>query len=390
MHKVKTFNKIKASALSRLDSAKYSVSPDVADPTAIIVRSANLHDLEINPELLCIVRAGSGVNNIPVDRCAEKGVVVFNTPGANAEAVKELVLCSLLLGSRDIIGGVEWVKSIAQEGDDIAKLVEKNKSKFAGPEIFAKTLGVIGLGAIGSKIAHACSCLGMKVYGHDPYLTVQSAWRLNSDIIQANSIDMIFQNSDYISLHLPYLQFTHHLINKDTIAKMKKGVRIINLARAELVCDEDILVALESGDVSCYVTDFPNAKTADAPGVISIPHLGASTPESEDNSVGMACNEIIEYIESGNILNSVNMPHAYFPRTGDSRVCVIHDNVPDVIAKVTAAISSFGINIENIFNASSKGKRTPSYTMLDISSLADGLVGKLSEVNGVLRVRLLP
>jgi len=390
MYNIKILNNIKTSALEKLDGEKYHKSADVKNPDAIIVRSAKLLDMEINPSLLCVARAGSGVNNIPIERCAEEGVVVFNTPGANAEAVKELALCAMLLSSRDILGGIEWVKSIAAKGDDIAVLIEKGKSNFIGPEIFAKTLGVVGLGAIGAKIATAAGSLGMKVYGHDPYLTVEAAWRLASDIVQANSLDTIYRNCDFISLHVPYLESTHHMIDKESIAKMKPGVRIINLARAELVCDDDILAAIDSGHVSCYVTDFPNAKTAGASGVIAIPHLGASTPESEDNCVTMACTEIIEYIENGNILNSVNMPHAYMPRTGDPRVCVIHDNVPDMIAKITAAMSFFGVNIENMLNAGTKGRRTPAYTMLDVSSLPEGLGDKIRKIRSVKRVRLLP
>ena len=390
MYNVKILNNIKSAALEKLHSDKYIISADIENPDAIIVRSAKLLDMEINPELLCVVRAGAGVNNIPIERCADDGVVVFNTPGANAEAVKELAICSLLLSSRNILGGIDWVDSIKGEGESITALIEKGKANFVGPEIFAKTIGVVGLGAIGAKIAHACSCLGMNVYGHDPYLTVEAAWRLASDIFQANSLDVIYKNCDYITLHVPYLESTHHLINKASIEKMKPGVRIINLSRAELVCDDDILQALESGHVSCYVTDFPNAKTAGAPGVIAIPHLGASTPESEDNCVSMACTEIIEYVENGNILNSVNMPQAYLPRSGDPRICVIHDNIPDMIAKITAALSFFGVNIENMLNTGTKGRRTPAYTMLDISALPDGLGDKIRKINGVKRVRLFP
>ena len=390
MYKVKILNNINPSALQKLDSSKYAISPEENRPDAIILRSAKLHDTQFNPELLCIVRAGSGVNNIPVGRCAEEGIVVFNTPGANAEAVKELAICAMLMSSRNVLGGVEWVESIASEGGNIPAIIEKGKSNFTGPEILGKTLGVIGLGAIGSKIAQACNNLGMKVYGYDPYLTVEGAWQLTSDIIPAGSLDEIYRNSDYISLNLPHRETTHHLINKESIAKMKPGVRIINLARAELVCDDDILEALQSGLVASYVTDFPNAKTAGAPGVIAIPHLGASTPESEDNSVSMACAEIIEYVENGNILNSVNMPHVYLPRTGCPRVCVIHENVPDMIAKITAFTSLFGINIENMINAGTKGGRTPAYTMLEVSSLPDGLADKIRKITSVKRVRLIP
>jgi D-3-phosphoglycerate dehydrogenase len=389
MYKVKILNNIKSKELQKLDKTKYEVSADVENPNAIIVRSAKLHDEVFGPELLCIARAGAGVNNIPIDRCADEGIIVFNTPGANAEAVKELALCAMFLSSRDILGGVEWVNSISSQGDDIAPLVEKQKSQYAGPEISGKTLGVIGLGAIGAKIAQAANSLGMTVYGYDPYLSVEAAWRLSSDIIKAGDLDALYKDSDFITLHVPYMKSTHHMINKESISKMKPGVRLINLARAELVCDEDMLEALASGHVSQYVTDFPNNVTSGAPGVIAIPHLGASTPESEDNCVNMACTEIIEYIENGNIINSVNMAPAFLPRRDDPRVCVIHDNVPEMISKITGAVSSFGVNIENMINASTKG-RIPSYTMLDIGSLPDGLEDVIKKIKGVTRVRILP
>jgi len=390
MYNVRILNNISSAALEELDAGKYAVSPDIENPDAIIVRSAKMLDTIFNPELLCIARAGAGVNNIPISRCADEGIIVFNTPGANAEAVKELVLCALLLSSRDILGGISWVKSAAaEEGDNITALIEKEKARFTGPEIFGKTLGVIGLGAIGAKIAEAANSLGMKVYGYDPYLSVESAWQLSSDIIHANELDTIYKNSDFITIHVPYMESTHHILNKDSFAKMKPGVRVINLARAELVCDEDILEALASGHVSHYVTDFPNGKTAGAPGVIAIPHLGASTPESEDNCVSMACSEITEYMENGNIINSVNMARAYLPRTGDPRMCVIHHNVPEMITKITGAISSYGVNIENMINASTKGQ-VQSYTMLDISSLPDGLEEAVGKIDCVTRVRVLP
>jgi len=388
MYNVKTLNNITSKELQKLDSAKYKVSAEIENPDAIMVRSANLHDTEFNQELLCIARAGAGYNNIPVERCADEGIIVFNTPGANAEAVKELVLCAMLLSARNVLEGIEWVKSIASEGDAIAALVEKNKSQFVGPEIQGKTLGVIGLGAIGAKIAHAAHMLGMIVYGYDPYLSVDAAWRLSADVVKANDLETIYSNSDFITLHVPYMESTRHLINKDSIARMKSGVRVINLARAELVCDEDMFEALASGHVSRYVTDFPNAKTVGAPGVLAIPHLGASTPESEDNCVSMACTEIIEYIENGNILNSVNMPHAFLPRTGDPRVCIIHFNIPEMIAKITGALSSFGVNIENMINVGSKGG-LHAYTMLDVNSLPDGIEEAIRKINGVTRVRAL-
>ena len=388
MLKVQLLNNIKSKELEKLDSAKYEVSTEADDPGAIIVRSAKMHDMEFGPELLCIGRAGAGVNNIPLDRCANEGIVVFNTPGANAEAVKELALCAMLLSSRDIFGGIEWVKSIAPEGDGVAALVEKQKSRFIGPEIGGKTLGVVGLGAIGAKIAQAANALGMKVYGYDPYLSVDAAWRLTPDVYKAGELEDIYRESDFITLHVPYLKTTHHMINKESIAKMKRGVRIINLARAELVCDDDMLEALEAGQVSHYVTDFPNGKTAGAPGVIAIPHLGASTPESEDNCVSMVCSLITDYIENGNIMNSVNMAPAYLKRTGDPRVCIIHQYIPGMIDGITTAISSCGVNIGNMISTGAEGKSS-AYTILDIDKAPDGFEDSIKKISGVIRVRLL-
>ena len=388
MYNVKILNNIASGALEKLDNKKYNISSEIQNPDAIIVRSANLLDTEFNPELLCIARAGAGVNNIPSERCAEKGIIVFNTPGANAEAVKELVLCAMLLSSRDILGGVEWIKSVTSEGTELTKLVEAKKSEFIGPEVSGKALGVIGLGAIGAKTAKAAAALGMRVYGYDPYLSVEAAWQLSSEIIQAKDLDTIYKNCDYITIHVPYLESTHHLINSTGIEKMKPGVRIINLARAELVCDDSIIEAIASGRVSRYVTDFPNAKTAGAKGIIAFPHLGASTPESEEKCVDMACTEIIEYIENGNIINSVNMAYTFMPRTDGQRLCVIHNNVPEMIAKITGAISSYGINIDNMINSSTKG-RLPSYTMLDVSEISDELVDAIRKISGVTRVRAI-
>ena len=390
MYNIKTLNSMSEMALQKLDYSKYSVSPDFENPDAILVRSAKMHDMEFNPELLCIARAGAGVNNIPLDRCADEGIIVFNTPGANAEAVKELVLCSMFLSSRDIIGGIDWVKSVVPEGDKVTALVEKQKSEYVGPELFGKTLGVLGLGAIGARVAHAAEALGMTVYGYDPYLSIDAAWRMSSSVIPAHDLDTIYKESDYITIHVPYVDTTHHLFNKESFEKMKPGVRIINLARAELINDDDMLAAIESGRVAKYVTDFPNGKTAGAPGVIAIPHLGASTPESEDNCASMACYEIIEYLENGNIVNSVNMASAYLPRTiGDPRLCVIHVNEPGVISKITGTVSAQGINIENMINTGMKG-RAAAYTMLDISALPDGLEEKVKKIDGVIRVRIIP
>ncbi|MDR1217543.1 MAG: 3-phosphoglycerate dehydrogenase [Oscillospiraceae bacterium] len=388
MYKIKTLNNISPAGFDTLDTARYSVSDSEERPDAILVRSADMHSMDFGPELLCIARAGAGTNNIPIDRCGERGVIVFNTPGANAEAVKELVMCALLLSSRDIMGGIDWVRGIAERGSEIAALVEKGKNLFTGPEIHGKTLGVIGLGAVGAKTAHAAHSLGMKVYGYDPYLSVDAAWRLSSHILHARDLDTIYQNSDYITLHVPYLDATHRLIDSKAISKMRDGVRIINLARAELVSDADIIEAIAAKKVACYVTDFPNAQTANAPGIIAIPHLGASTPESEDNCAQMAVREIVDYIENGNIINSVNMPFVMLPRTGDMRICVIHKNIPDMIAKITGAVSACGINIENMINAGSKG-RGEAYTVIDTGSVSPGLADAIRAIGGVIRVRVL-
>ncbi|MBR5382112.1 MAG: 3-phosphoglycerate dehydrogenase [Oscillospiraceae bacterium] len=386
MYNVKTLNKISQNGLKVLDPAKYTAGDDIENPDAILVRSAKMHDMQFNPELLCIARAGAGTNNLPCDRCAQEGIVVFNTPGANSNAVKELVVCALLLASRDIVGGVEWVRSIADKGDEVAAMVEKGKSSFVGPELLGKSLGVIGLGAIGAKIANAAVALGMTVYGYDPYLSVDAAWNLSASVRHATSVDTIFAECDYVTLHIPYLDSTHHFINADAIAKMKNGARLINLARAELVDDDALIAALESGKLARYVTDFPNGKTAGAKNVVAIPHLGASTPESEENCAVMAAHEIVEYVENGNIVNAVNMPRAHLPRTNNPRLCVIHMNVPDMIAKITGVVSAEGLNIENMLNA---GKKVHAYTMIDLDKATDGLAEKVGALEGVLRARVI-
>ena len=384
MYSVKTLNKISKVGIDTF-SNKYEVSDDCAAPDAILVRSAKMHDYTFNPELLCIARAGAGTNNIPCDRCADEGIVVFNTPGANANSVKELVICALLLASRDVVGGIEWIKSIAGTGD-VAAQVEKGKSAFVGPEIFGKSLGVIGLGAIGARIANDAVKLGMKVYGYDPFLSVDAAWRLSAGVIHATEIETIFKNCDYITIHVPYMESTKHTINAEALGMMKDGVRVINLARGELVDDDAMLDALASGKVAKYVTDFPNDKTAGVKNIIAIPHLGASTPESEDNCAVMAANEIMEYIENGNIINSVNMPRAVLPVTGDPRICIIHKNIPDMLAKITTTVSSNGINIENMVNS---GKKAYAYTILDVASVPDKLEEAIKAIDGVVRVRII-
>ncbi|MDR0905060.1 MAG: 3-phosphoglycerate dehydrogenase [Oscillospiraceae bacterium] len=392
MYKIQTLNKIAKTGAEQFDKAKYTVSEAETNPDAILVRSAKMHDMQFNPELLCIARAGAGTNNIPSERCAEEGIVVFNTPGANAEAVKELVLASLLISSRDILGGIDWVKTIAGT-EDVAAQVEAGKNAFVGPELTGKTLGVIGLGAVGAKIANDAVALGMTVYGCDPFLSVEAAWRLSSQIIHAQDRAQIYKNCDYITIHAPYIKdgkdATHHMIDATSLATMKDGVRIINLARAELVDDDAIIAALESGKVARYVTDFPNDKTAGAKGVIAIPHLGASTPESEEKCAYMAAVQIIDYLENGNIVNSVNMPFVALPRSaGVPRVCILHRNIPEMIAKISGAISARGINIENMVNAAVRGVDL-AYTMIDVSSASADMKAAIEEVGGIVRVRIL-
>ena len=386
MYNIKTLNKISKVGLAALDSAKYTAGDEIENPDAILVRSAKMHDMQFNPELLCIARAGAGTNNIPCDRCADEGIVVFNTPGANSNAVKELVICALLLASRDIVGGVEWVRSIADKGDEVAAMVEKGKSAYVGPEILGKKLGVIGLGAIGAKIANAALALGMTVYGYDPYLSVDAAWSISSSVKHVTEVDDIYAQCDYITIHVPYMDSTHHFINADAISKMKEGARVINLARGELVDDDAMLAALESGKVARYVTDFPNGKTAGAKNTVAIPHLGASTPESEDNCAVMAAREIVEYVENGNIVNAVNMPRAYLPRSSNYRLCVIHKNIPEMIAKITGIVSGEGINIENMLNA---GKKVNAYTIIDMDKTTDCLVEKINALDSIIRVRVI-
>lgn len=366
MFNVKTYNKISANGLSLLDADNYAVSDDAADADGAIVRSASLHDTEFPKSLKAIARAGAGTNNIPIDRCSENGIVVFNTPGANANAVKELVLAGLFLSSRKIVSGIEWAKTLKGNGDEVGKLVEKGKSAFTGPEILGKSIGIIGLGAIGVRVANAANHLGMKVYGYDPYLSLNSAWSLTHNAIHALSLKEIYEKCDYISVHVPLTPDTKGLINKESIALMKEGVRILNFARGGLVNNDDIKAALENGKVAAYVTDFPSEELLDVNGVIAIPHLGASTPEAEENCAVMAVRELSDYLENGNITNSVNMPEAFMPRSGDMRVCVIHKNVPNILSQITAAVSNTNANIENLIN---KSKGDYAYTMLDVEKV---------------------
>ncbi len=370
---------------SALWTEEYQKTEDVAGAQAIVVRSAAMHDMEFSPELLAIARAGAGVNNIPLDRCAQEGIVVFNTPGANANGVVELAICGMLLGSRDVIGGINWVQTI-KDTADVAKQVEKGKSKFAGHEIMGKNLGVIGLGAIGGPLANAACKLGMNVYGCDPYISIDAAWHLDSNIIPVKTRDDIYANCDIITLHVPLLEDTKKMINAEAISKMKDGVVILNFARDLLVDDDALEEALKSGKVSRYITDFPNDKTAGMEGVVAIPHLGASTEESEDNCARMAVKQVMNYLKNGNITNSVNFPACDMGVcTKAARITVLHMNVPNTISQFTTVLANEDINISDLMNRS-KGEY--AYTMLDLDSVPSATaIEKLKQINGVIRVR---
>jgi len=387
MFNIKLYNKIAACGLDTFDKNNYKYGEDVTDYDAILVRSASLHDVEFPEKLLAIARAGAGVNNIPIDKCSEAGIVVFNTPGANANAVKELTIAGLLLSSRKIVDGINWAKTIANEGDAVPSLVEKGKSAFVGPEIEGKTLGVIGLGAIGVMVASAATHLGMNVLGYDPYISVDAAWGLSRSVKKAPDLNTIFSESDYITLHVPLNNDTRGMINAETFKLMKKGVRILNFSRGELVNDDDLAAALNDGQVACYVTDFPNAKTLNMPGVIAIPHLGASTPESEDNCAVYACNELKNYLENGSIKNSVNFPTLELPKTDLRRICVIHKNIPNTLTQLTNVLSAKNINIENMYN---KSKKDNAYSVLEIEGDCPPVISEeLMKISGVIRVRII-
>ncbi len=386
MKNIKLMNKIAAVGTDVFDKAKYNVCAEAESPDALMVRSASLHEMEFGDNLLAIARAGAGVNNIPVEDCAKRGIVVFNTPGANANGVKELAICALILASRDVVGGIEWAKTL-KDDPEITKTVEAGKSKFAGCEILGKTLGVIGLGAIGGLVANTARSLGMDVVGCDPFLTVHAAWSLSRAVKHAQNYDEVYASSDYITLHVPSTKDTKGMINKDTIAKMKDGVRIINLARADLVNAEDMKEALESGKVAAYVTDFPTAATVGLKNVVNIPHLGASTAESEDNCAVMAAQELVEFLETGNIKNSVNYPAVSIPHTGAARICIQHLNVANMLSQITAIVSGQCINIENLSNGS---KGDFAYTIVEIGvKVPDGVKEKIETIDGVIKVRII-
>ncbi len=385
MYKIQTLNKISTVGTDVFDKSVYSVSDAVETPDAIMVRSAKMHDMIFNDNLLAIARAGAGVNNIPVDRCAQEGICVFNTPGANSNAVKELAICALLMSSRKIIEGASWASSL-KGTENAPKTVESGKSKFAGPEIAGKTLGIIGLGAIGGKIANTAIALGMKVIGYDPYLSVKAALKLYHDVRVTEDINDIYKNSDYISIHMPYTPQTKNTIDSEQIAMMKDGVRLINLARGELINSEAVVKAIKEGKIAKYVTDFADDVVLGEENVIVLPHLGASTPESEDNCAVMAAEELIDYIENGNITNSVNYPNLSMNAVG-TKICIIHKNVPTTLASITSEIGNAGVNIENLANAS---KGDFAYTMLDVTDdIPETVEGKINCIDGVIKVRVI-
>ena len=386
MYRIKTLNKISSAGLAHLDQTRFQVGNDVENEDGILVRSAAMHEYEFPQALRAIARAGAGTNNIPIDRCSENGIVVFNTPGANANAVKELVIAAMLIASRDIMGGAKWVQEQANtEGVDVAAAVEKGKSAFVGPELYKKTLGVIGLGAIGALVCNVALDLGMDVYGYDPFLSVDAALRLDRHVHVVKDVNELYKVADYVTIHVPYNNDTKDFINAEAISKMKGQVRVLNLARGGLVNDDDMIEALNSGRVAKYVTDFPDNKITTVKNVIALPHLGASTPESEDNCAVMAADELIAFLEDGNIVNSVNFPTVEVPRTTERRICVLHKNVPNMLSQISGVVSATGINIETMVN---KSKKDNAYTVLDVEGDPDeAALEKIRAINGVIRVR---
>ena len=387
MFEIKTMNAISPFGIERLKKYGCEVGENVDAPDGMLIRSANLHGYEFGENMLAIARAGSGFNNIPIDECAEKGIVVFNSPGANAQAVKEQEICSMVMASRDVIGAVEWVRTIAGKGAEIPELVEKGKSNFAGPELLGKTLGVIGLGAIGSLVANIALEFGMTVYGYDPFMSVESAWQLSREVKHCDDISDIFSLADFISVNVPYSESTHHLLDGKAFSAMKRGVRIINESRAEIVDDIAMTAALTDGKVAKYVTDFPNEVILKAPNVIAMPHLGACTPESEDRCAEMAADELYDYLLNGNIKNSVNLPNASLSRMGVCRLCVLHRNVPRMLTKILDFVGNRNINVEHMIN---KPRGEYAYTIVDLgTAIGEDVAEDMRRMDNVLRVRVI-
>jgi len=389
MYKILTLNKISADELKRFPLDNYEVASEIPDPDAILLRSFKMHDMELSDNLKAVGRAGAGVNNIPVDKCTDKGIVVFNTPGANANAVKELVITGLLMSSRKITDGINWAKTLVGEGEEVPKLVEKGKSSFVGPEIQGKTLGIIGLGAIGLLVANAADALGMKVIGYDPYISIDSAWAMSHRVKRAKGIEQLLGASDYISLHMPLTEDTKGYIDKAKFGMMKDDVRILNFARAGLVEEEGLLDSLKTEKVACYVTDFPNEAVLKEEKVVGIPHLGASTPESETNCATMAVDELREFLENGNIKNSVNFPNAEMKKNGNGayRLCIANQNIPKMVGQITTVLANEDINIADMLN---RHHDKIAYNIIDVDEdVSDAQLEKIRAIEGVIRVRLI-
>jgi len=388
MYKIQTLNKIDPEGLRIFPLDQYEIASEFSAPDAIIVRSQAMHDLELPASLLAIARAGAGVNNIPIEKCTEKGIVVYNTPGANAHAVKEIVLAGMLLASRDIAGSIEWAKGLKGKGSEVPGLVEKGKSNFGGTEIRGKTLAVIGLGAIGVLVANAAQALGMNVLGYDPYISGHYAWKLSRNVKKAEGMESLLANADFVSLHIPQLPETKGFINSEKLKMMKPGVKILNFARGGLVNNADMMAAIESGKVGKYVTDFPEDELINVKNIIAIPHLGASTEESETNCAIMAVNQIIDYLENGNIVNSVNFPTTEMERNGGTRIVVANKNVPKMVSQISSLLALEGLNISNMLN---RNKDEIAYNIIDIDGTVPAEIkDMLSAIEGVIMVRILP
>ncbi len=388
MLKIQTLNKIDHEGLQVFPLSKYEIANEIASPDAILLRSFSMHEMELPASLKAVARAGAGVNNIPLDRCTDKGVVVFNTPGANANGVKELVIAGMLLASRDITGGISWVQTLKSEGDKVPALVEKGKAAYGGIELKGKTLTIIGLGDIGVLVANVAKSLGMKVIGYDPFITVENAWKLDQSIVRSESIEGCLAQADFITLHVPLMDATRGMINSEKISMMKDGVKIMNFARGELVTNTDLIAGLERKKVGCYVTDFPDASLLNVPGVIPIPHLGASTNESEVNCAIMAGNQLIDFLENGNIRNSVNFPKATMDRNNCARIIIANRNIPNMLSQITAILAKHNINITNMLNRN-KGEIAYNIIDTDCKDIPDSVRQNIAETEGIIMVRIL-
>jgi len=387
MYNILTLNKISEKGLKLFNEDKYTISDNISNPDAIVLRSFSMHEMELPETLKAVARAGAGVNNIPIDKCSEKGIVVFNTPGANANAVKELTIAGLLLSSRKIVEGIQWAKTLAGQGENVPKLVEKGKSNFAGPEIEGKKLGVIGLGAIGVMVANAAHALGMEVEGYDPYISVDAAWGLSRSIKKASDLNSLLETCDYITLHVPLTPETRNMISAEQFSKMKKGIRLLNFSRGELINNNDLIAAINDKTVAAYVTDFACDELLNIEQVICIPHLGASTPESEENCAVMAVKKVMDFLENGNIVNSVNFPACELARSSDYRITIAHKNIPNMLGQISTLLANSKINIANMIN---KSKKDMAYTIIDAEEKIDeDLIAKIRAIDGVLNVRVL-